>query len=175
MSLTIESAVQALVGAKQKIASLRQYFNDEAKPYVDAVSKLQGWLWEHGEHTAESLVEEYVAMRDERSALKAAYEAEDDKIKDRMEQHEVKLMEMLTSVGAESFRTPYGTAYTQTDIRSNCADWTAYWAYIQETGRFDLLEKRVSQKPIKDMIEAGEALPPGINTFRERKVVIRRS
>jgi len=40
-------------------------------------------------------------------------------------------------------------------------DWEALHAYIQETGRFDLLQRRLSDKAVMDMIDADDA-PPGV-------------
>lgn len=37
--------------------------------------------------------------------------------------------------------------------------WTKLWDYIARTGRFDLLQKRLGEKAVKDMWDAGEAVP----------------
>jgi len=42
-------------------------------------------------------------------------------------------------------------------------DWTVFHGYIQETGRFDLLQKRLSDKAIMEMVDADEK-PDGIET-----------
>lgn len=42
--------------------------------------------------------------------------------------------------------------------------WPQMHAYIQTTGRFDLLQKRLSDGAVMEMVEAGET-PPGIETF----------
>jgi hypothetical protein len=38
-------------------------------------------------------------------------------------------------------------------------DWQALHAYIQQSGRFDLLQKRLSDKAVMDMLAEGEELP----------------
>lgn len=175
MTLTTEAAQTTLNAVNAKLGELKAFFTEQAAPFIKVRDKIQDWLWVNGEHTADSLVEEYVALRDRRAAIKAEYDAEDKKLKDRMELHEAKLLEMLQETGAESFRTAHGTAYTQLKVKSSCSDWTVFWAYIRDTGRFDLLEKRVGQTAIKTMVDAGEELPPGINTFTEREVTVRRA
>lgn len=49
--------------------------------------------------------------------------------------------------------------------------WTELHAYIQQTGRFDLLQKRMNDKAIMDMYENGE-LPPGVETIQVPKVSV---
>lgn len=37
--------------------------------------------------------------------------------------------------------------------------WPQFWAYVVKTSRFDLVQKRLADKAIKDMWEAGETVP----------------
>jgi hypothetical protein len=39
-------------------------------------------------------------------------------------------------------------------------DWRAFHAYVAETGRFDLLQKRVSDKPVMELLDEGAV--PGV-------------
>lgn len=50
-------------------------------------------------------------------------------------------------------------------------DWDSLWSYIHTHKRFDLLQKRVSDKAVKDMWEAGEAVP-GVEKFNSVDVSI---
>ena len=43
-------------------------------------------------------------------------------------------------------------------------DWKAVHAWILETGRFDILQKRLSDKAVKDMWEEGDEVP-GVGRF----------
>jgi len=40
--------------------------------------------------------------------------------------------------------------------------------------RLDAVEKRVSQRAMKDIENSGAELPPGVEVSREKKVVVRR-
>lgn len=42
--------------------------------------------------------------------------------------------------------------------------WPALWGWITLTGRFDVLQKRLNDKAVMEMYDAGE-LPPGIETM----------
>jgi hypothetical protein len=37
--------------------------------------------------------------------------------------------------------------------------WPKFWAYLQATGNFDLMQKRLNDKAIRDRVEAGETVP----------------
>lgn len=41
----------------------------------------------------------------------------------------------------------------------HATDWKLTWAYIAKHGRFDLLQKRLGEKAVMDMYEAGETIP----------------
>ena len=44
-------------------------------------------------------------------------------------------------------------------VTPKATDWPKIWAYIAETQRFDLVQKRLGEKAVADMWEAGEAVP----------------
>lgn len=50
-------------------------------------------------------------------------------------------------------------------------DWDAFTSYVAANNRWDLLHKRVSDKPIKDLWEEGYAVP-GIDKFNAIDVSI---
>lgn len=49
----------------------------------------------------------------------------------------------------------------RTKTKPKVADWDAFHAYVRDTGRFDLLQKRVAERAVMDMDEAGN-MPPGV-------------
>lgn len=181
MTLSIEQVAKARATAQEKLDEAKSAYEDEAAKLEAQIRKLDDWLWTNGSHTANSVTEEYVALRDSRAVLKKEYDTRDQQIKDAMQVREIWLQQAMDAIDAKSLRTDHGTAYKTIKTRSNCADWPAFWDYIAENKRFDLLEKRVSQKPISDMLEEdgslkeGEELPPGINLFRESTITVRRS
>jgi hypothetical protein len=50
-------------------------------------------------------------------------------------------------------------------------DWDAFTQYVVKSGRFDLLHKRVADKPIKELWEDGVAVP-GVEQFKAVEVSI---
>lgn len=174
-SYTAAEIQEALESYEQRLAEARDAYMSEAATIRAAITKIRNWLWEHGEHTADSIAEEYIALRDKRHELKQDFEEQDRELKEQMHRRDVWLLEQLNTIGADSIRAGGATVFLTTKVHSNCADWPTYWNYIKEHDRFDLLEKRVSQAPIANMLKEGEPIPPGINTYVERTVTVRRS
>ena len=127
------------------------------------------------EYSVETLTQAYVKLRDLRGEIKKAYEEQDFKITEKMDKIEAMLMGKLVEFQLDSMKTPYGTVYTQVISKYTCADWTGYWQWMLDNERLDGVEKRVSQKTIREIEQAGEELPPGIETHREKQIVVRRS
>lgn len=46
-----------------------------------------------------------------------------------------------------------------TKAKPTVSDWPSLWAFIRKHDRFDLLQKRVSDKAVADMWDAAEAVP----------------
>ena len=123
----------------------------------------------------DTVIQAYVKLRDMRSELKQKYDAKNVELKAKMERLEVYLLETMNTTNASQLGSEHGTAYKQTSMRANCSDWPTFWAFQQESGRFDMTEKRVASKAIQTYYEENGELPPGINMAQEVKVIIRRS
>lgn len=126
------------------------------------------------DYSVETLTKAYVQLRDQRSVLKEQYESQDGLLVSKMDKLEVMMMQKLNEFQVDSVKTPYGTVYTQITSKYTCGDWTNFWNYMLEEQRMDLVEKRVSQRAIKDIENSGAELPPGIEVHREKQVVVRR-
>lgn len=49
--------------------------------------------------------------------------------------------------------------------------WPDFFKFVQKTGRFDLLQKRLADKAVMDMVDAKET-PPGVEIFNSTDVSI---
>lgn len=124
---------------------------------------------------ADTLIQGYVKLRDMRAELKKAYDLKDEDLKSKMNKIEAYLLQMMQQTGASNLGAMHGTAYQQIQIRAGCNDWPTLWAFQQESGRFDLTEKRVSSKAVQAYQEETGELPPGVDISSEIKIVIRRA
>jgi hypothetical protein len=126
--------------------------------------------------TVDRAVKAYIKMRDRRSALKAAFEREDNVIKAQQEQVEGFLLAQLQSIGGKSIATEHGTVYQDISIKPSCQDWNSFYAFVREHDAFDLMEQRLGRNAIAKYMKDNEGrLPPGVSVFKEATVKIRRS
>jgi len=122
------------------------------------------------------LVAAYIKMRDKRSELLRAYEEEDEAIKVQMDMVESKLLDLCKTIGADSLKTQHGTIIRSVKTRYWTSDWEAMHKFILEHKMPDLLEKRVSQSTMKQLLEENpDLMPKGMNIDSRYAVTIRRS
>lgn len=120
-------------------------------------------------------VKVFLKIRDKRSELKRAFEAEDNALKAKAELIEGELLKFLNTNKVDSSRTDAGTFYRQEDIQPSGSDWGAFYDWIAENQAFDALERRIKKTFVSDyMAENGGALPPGISVYRQYKVRVRK-
>lgn len=122
----------------------------------------------------EGLVEKYVALRDKKSEYKAEYDAKVAKIDSLLARVEGVLLTHFQDTGAESVRTSAGTAYKSSRTSATVADWDSFFAFVQDTGSYHMLEHRCSKRAVEEYKQANEDLPPGLNWSEEVTVGVRR-
>jgi hypothetical protein len=44
-------------------------------------------------------------------------------------------------------------------------DWNLFYRFVKKEGRFDLMQRRLSEKAVSDMLEEGEKVP-GVKVFK---------
>lgn len=172
---TIEDAIRARENAIAAYEEIASSFNEQKRDLLSKISKLDNYIWDNSQHSADEVIREFVSLRDARAVLKEQYEADDAGMKENMEKRDTWLLQKLKADKVDSIRTEYGTAYTQTKTKFSVADWPSYWKFVGDNQRFDLLEKRPSQGALSKMLEENETMPPGLNRFTEQSVTIRRA
>ncbi|MFZ1491157.1 MAG: hypothetical protein WAS51_14560 [Ilumatobacteraceae bacterium] len=121
----------------------------------------------------EQAVRMYIELRDQRSELKRKYEDEDRALKGSQEKLEIAFLDLMGKVGMTSMPTRYGTVVRRSKTRFSCGDWELFYKHVAATGRFDLLQKRLSEGALNDMLDAGQ-LPPSVTFASEYQAVITR-
>jgi hypothetical protein len=125
--------------------------------------------------TPADLIAEYLSLRDEKKVA-------EEKMAAFLKQHytsrlyeiELLLLDFLNTTGQTTSAGPAGTAYKKTDTSVTVADARAFREYVLETGRFDLIDWRVSKTPVMEQVSTEGTLPPGINFTQRVSVGIRR-
>jgi hypothetical protein len=124
----------------------------------------------------DSLVETYLAIRNERDKLSREHDAKDKELSNDLAQIEQVLLNSCNEVGADSIRTGAGTVIKSTKENFVCGDWDNFKQYVMQHDAIELLQQRIHQTNFKEFLSGreDEGLPPGISSMREFKVTVRK-
>jgi sugar phosphate isomerase/epimerase len=124
---------------------------------------------------ADKLVKTYIKIRDKRKEIAEQYEKEDAELKESLEIIESELLEVCKHMGADGFKTEYGTVTRKVAKRYWTSDWHSFHNFIKEHSALELLEKRIAQTNMSVFLEENpDLLPPGLNIDSKYAVTIRR-
>lgn len=125
--------------------------------------------------TADKVIEAYVTLRDQRSALKQDYDEADTVLKEKMRKLEVWLKQQMEAVGSDQLAAHgVGTAYREIERKYSASDWTLVWGYMRDNDRLDLTQKRLSEGVLNEILKETGDLPPGISVHSEYVIKVRR-
>lgn len=123
----------------------------------------------------EEIIEKYIALRDKKSEMAAAYKEQVAKIDEVLGKLEGALLLKLEDNGMESARCKSGTVFKSTRSSATVADWDFALDFIQNNKMWNMLERRVNKQAVQQYREEHGDLPPGVNWREEVVVNIRRS
>lgn len=95
--------------------------------------------------------------------LRLLLEKEANTVKARENEIKESLLKVLTEENSGAAGKKY-RAQRVVKVRPQAEDWEKIRAYVMETGRFDLIQRRLSDKAVTDTWEAGERIP-GVGRF----------
>jgi uncharacterized protein YqeY len=126
--------------------------------------------------SVDKLVAVYIKMRDKRAELLREYEGADGEVKSQMETVESKLLELCKEIGADKLGSKHGTVMRTVKTRYWTSDWESMHRFILENKMPELLERRISQLTMKQLLEENpDLMPQGMNIDSKYSVTIRRS
>ena len=118
----------------------------------------------------------YIKIRDARDNLTAKYKADHAELEAQLDILEHQMLDTCKDQGADSIRTPHGTIIRSVKSRYWTDDWDSLYAFIEETGDYGLLEKRLHQTHMKEFLaENPDLFPKGLNVENQYTAVVRRS
>jgi len=121
------------------------------------------------------LTKAYLKIRDKRSELRKAYDAEDSELKGQLELIQSALLDYCKDQNVDSVRTPFGLFYRTTSTRYWTSDWEAMNRFILENELPEFYEKRLNQGVVREFLEENpETVPPGLNTTSEYSIRVRK-
>lgn len=126
--------------------------------------------------SVDRLVAVYIKMRDKRAELLRDYEEADSTVKAQMELVETKLLDTCKEIGVDRLGSKHGTVMRTVKTRYWTGDWESMHKFILEHKMPQLLERRISQLNMKQLLEENPDLTPmGLNTDSKYSVTIRRT
>jgi hypothetical protein len=124
----------------------------------------------------DNMVRAYIRIRDRRAENKKLFEEQDSDLESQMQLISDEMLNLCKKINADSIKTKYGTIMRSVKSRYWTNDWDSMYDFIEETGAFGLLEKRLHQTNMKDFLaENPDLLPKGLNVESEYTVLVRRS
>lgn len=114
-----------------------------------------------------------VDLYKEVSELRLAMQKEVDAVKARESEIKQHIIDNLsksddTGVAGKKYR-----AQIVTKTAATVADWDKVWQFIRDNDRTDLVQKRINDKAVKEIWEAGEQVP-GVEKFNSVDVSVRK-
>lgn len=131
-------------------------------------------MTEQDEVTVTGVVDHYLRVRRKKQALKNKYEDDIKPLDEAMKKFEAWLQAKMLADGVKSYSTEAGTAYTSSVEQATVSDMPALLEYIKANDAWHLLEKRVSKTGVREILDADQPLPPGINWYTAQSVNIRK-
>lgn len=126
------------------------------------------------EPTVDTIIGKYIKLRNLKQSKKAAYEAEAKAIDVSLKKLEAWLHIKMSADGVNAFNTDSGTAYTTTTEQATVSDMGALLEYIKENDAWHLLEKRVSKTGVRELLDADQDIPPGVNWYVASSINVRK-
>ena len=114
-------------------------------------------------------------MADEIEVLQEELAQVEALVKDKNEQIKLKIEVLTARMEAEGLTASKGTLATverKTQDVYTPKDWTAIYAYIQKTGAFELLHKRLTNTAIAERLENNDPVP-GVEKFTRYYTVVK--
>jgi predicted metal-dependent phosphotriesterase family hydrolase len=126
--------------------------------------------------TVDQLVAVYIKVRDARDAARRDADRVDADFEAQLDVLNKEILEICKETGADSIKTPHGTAIRSIKSRYWTNDWEKFYQFVFEHHAPELLEKRIHQTNIKQFLEENpDLLPLGLNVDSEHSITVRRS
>ena len=123
----------------------------------------------------DKLVKAYVKIRDHRSEIKKAYDAEDTVLVDQLDAVRAALLAHCKEHGVDSVRTAEGLFYRTVKQTYWTSDWEQMRKFILEHEEPSLLDKRINQKHMREFLEDNpDLLPKGLNSNSTYTISVRK-
>lgn len=127
------------------------------------------------DNISQRIVAAYILTRDKIATLKAKHAEELKPLQDNLAKLELAMQNVLDKMGADSIKTPAGTAYLSSRVSITVADKSAFMDFVKEREMYELLDVRANKTAVEGVLTETQELPPGLNYSKEVTVGFRRA
>jgi len=113
-------------------------------------------------------------MEDAMDNLKADCEAKVKEIKAKQDKYTEVMLGQMRAMKADKLDTAMGEIVIKEQTHVNAADWEAIRRYIVEHNKWEYVQKRLTSSEILKDVKAGGELPPGMNTYTDYKLSVKK-
>jgi len=124
--------------------------------------------------TVEKVIGTYITLRGQKEAIESDVKEQVAAIKEKMQKLEAWIQAKSDETGVKSFKTDEGTAFMSTADFASVGDWDAVLNFIKTNDAYDLLNKAVNKKAVREYLDADGAIPAGVNFGTKISVSVRR-
>ena len=126
------------------------------------------------ELTVDKVIGAYITLRSQKEVIEADVKEQVAGIKEKMAKLEAWIQAKSDETGVKSFKTDAGTAFMSTTDFAKVGDWDAVLGFIKDNGAYDLLNKAVNKKAVREYIDINGSVPSGVNFGTIMGVSVRR-
>jgi len=126
------------------------------------------------ELTVDAVIDTYIKLRAQKEVVEADVKDRLAGIKEKMLKLEAWIQAKSEETGVKSFKTDAGTAFMSTADFASVGDWDAVLDFIKTHDAYDMLNKAVNKKAVREYIDANGAIPSGVNFGTKISVSVRR-
>jgi|TARA_R110000822_G_scaffold111696_2_gene242490 flagellar hook-associated protein FlgK len=126
------------------------------------------------ELTVDKVIGTYIKLRAQKEAVEADVKDQLANIKVKMSKLEAWIQAKSDETGVKSFKTDHGTAFMSTSDFASVGDWDAVLSFIKDNDAYDMLNKAVNKKAVREYLDLNGAIPNGVNFGTKISVSVRR-
>lgn len=121
------------------------------------------------------LAKTYRRIRDKKSEITAAYDAQIADLDSQLEVLAEAMREHMKANNLTSMKTTEGTVILSKTTRFDVQDWDAFKSFVVEHDALDLLERRVAQSKMAEFIEANpDVAVPSLRSNAKFSISVRK-
>lgn len=122
----------------------------------------------------DAVIAKFIQLRNERSDLKRTFELNDEVLKSQQTKIQQWILAKQRQMNVTQLKSESGIAFQVPRKIFTCQDWSVAHAWIRDNDRLDLLEKRLGQRALAEMLEETGSIPPGMGMITETEISIRK-